>query len=152
MLRPPVVYIYVYNVQISHFLHTSLVFVSECNTQSHAAIWLLLLQVPSQQPLDRAARWSFECCHSTSNPVSVYHYKSCVWFSLLFFLSSFSCIEGIALQCCKPKEPTSWLLIFSRKHTKRVYLGFMGVDNKHFYSFPRRHILSCDLGMSYNFT
>jgi len=33
---PPAYCMYVYNVQISH---TSLVFVSECNTQSHTAVW-----------------------------------------------------------------------------------------------------------------
>ena len=45
MLRPLVYCMYMYNVQISH---TSLVFVSECNTQSHTAVWLLLLQVALQ--------------------------------------------------------------------------------------------------------
>jgi len=36
MLRPPVYCMYRYNVHISY---TSLVFVSECNTQSHTAVW-----------------------------------------------------------------------------------------------------------------
>jgi len=52
MLRSPVYFMYMYNVQISH---TSLVFVSEYNTRSHAAVWFLLLQVALQQPLDRAS-------------------------------------------------------------------------------------------------
>jgi len=49
MLRPLVYCMYMYNVQISH---TSLVFESECNTQSHTAVWFWLLQVALQQPLD----------------------------------------------------------------------------------------------------
>ena len=48
----PVYCMYMYNVQISH---TSLVFVSECSTQSHTAVWFLLLQVALQQQLDRAS-------------------------------------------------------------------------------------------------
>ena len=50
ILRPLVYCMYMYNLHISH---TSLVFVSECSTQSHTAVWFLLLQVALQQPLDR---------------------------------------------------------------------------------------------------
>jgi len=51
MLRSHVYCMYMYNVQICH---TSLVLVSECNTQSHI-VGFLLLQVALQQPLDRAS-------------------------------------------------------------------------------------------------
>ena len=30
---------------------------------------------------------------------------------------------------------------------KRVYSRFMGADNKHLYSFPKSHMLSCVLGV-----
>jgi len=39
MFRALVYCMYVYNVQFSQLFHTSLVFVSECNTQSHTAVW-----------------------------------------------------------------------------------------------------------------
>ena len=74
MLRPPVYCMYKYNVQISH---TSLVFVSECNTQSHM-VGFLLLQVAPQQQLNRASWWSFECYYPTEIPVSVYHCRGSV--------------------------------------------------------------------------
>ena len=47
--QAPVYCLYMYNVQI---FHTSL---NECNTQSHTAVWFLLLQAAQQQPLDRAS-------------------------------------------------------------------------------------------------
>jgi len=75
--QAPVYCMYMYNVQISP---TSLVFVSECNTHSHTAVWFLLLQADLQQPLDRASWWSFECYHPTWKPVSVYHCRGSVWF------------------------------------------------------------------------
>jgi len=36
--RAPVFHMSMYNVQFSQLLHTSLVFLSECNTQSHTAV------------------------------------------------------------------------------------------------------------------
>ena len=43
---------YMYNVQICH---TSVVFVSECNSHLTLLCGFLLLQVAPQQPLDRAS-------------------------------------------------------------------------------------------------
>ena len=67
---PCILYVHVLcNVQISR---TSLVFVSECNTQSHM-VGFLLLQGARQQQLNRASCWSFERYHPTSKNVSVCH-------------------------------------------------------------------------------
>ena len=43
-------------------------------------IGFLLLQVPTQQPLDRASWWSFECYHPTCRTVSVHRCRGSVWF------------------------------------------------------------------------
>ena len=48
------------------------VHVNCCSLFSIAAI---TIQVSPSQPVDRAARRSVECYHTTSAPVSVYHYR-----------------------------------------------------------------------------
>ena len=51
------------------------VFVYRCIVQVHRLVWSLILQEARHEPVDSAARGSFECHHPTSIPVSVHHLK-----------------------------------------------------------------------------
>ena len=73
------------------------VFEYRCIVQVHRLVWPLILQGSRQQPVDSAARGSFECYHPTSAPVSVYHYRSCVSFLSFTLPVIISCIK---INCC----------------------------------------------------
>jgi len=124
---PPVYCMSLYNVQISH---TCLVFVSECSTQSHTAVWF-----PASLGGSTTTAWqsflmvfwvlppNLQTCKRTSLQ------RLCV---ILPLYSSCHCLAAVAVQCCRGREPTSWFLIFSvlfKKAYKREHiLGLMGVD------------------------
>ena len=95
----------------------------------------LLLQVALQQPLDRASWWSFECYHTTCRTVSVHQCTGSVW----FFPFTLPVIVSLQWLYNAPKQEIQlpgflYFLLYSRKHTKRAYFGFMGVDTKYLYS------------------
>ena len=92
----------------------------------------LLLQVALQQPLDRASWWSFECYHTTCRTVSVHQCTGSVW----FFPFTLPVIVSLQWLYNAPKQEIQlpgflYFLLYSRKHTKRAYFGFMGVDTKY---------------------
>ena len=78
-------------------------FVYRWIVQVHRLVWSLILQVSPWQPVDSAARGSFECYHPTWIPVSAYQYRSCVDSSIPF--TPPVCIWAVAVVVCYLKPP-----------------------------------------------